>query len=101
MPQLGLPRSSSQTDVLLELKTFIAGATQATKCIQLELTKSALRLLKTLPAAREAVLEYFCTVFRNAASNYIARIEVTRSFEHFIINLWNPGILESNNCKLD
>lgn len=78
MPQTGYVRSVPHQDVLYELKLFISGATQNVKCNQLELTKSALTLLKTIPAARDAVLEYFCTVFNSATLNYISRIEVDK-----------------------
>ncbi|XP_031350418.1 integrator complex subunit 5 isoform X1 [Photinus pyralis] len=68
-------RNVQQPDVLLELKSFIGGATHSTKPNHFELTKAALNLLKTLPAARDAVLEYFCTVFNVATQNFIVRIE--------------------------
>ncbi|KAK4875105.1 hypothetical protein RN001_011527 [Aquatica leii] len=68
-------RNIQQTDVLLELKSFIGGATQTTKYNHFDLTKAALSLLKTLPAARDAVLEYFCVVFNTATQNFIVRIE--------------------------
>ncbi|KAK5644511.1 hypothetical protein RI129_005811 [Pyrocoelia pectoralis] len=68
-------RNIQQPDVLLELKSFIGGAAHSTKPNHFELTKAALNLLKTLPAARDAVLEYFCTVFNMATQNFIIRIE--------------------------
>ncbi|KAF5276285.1 hypothetical protein FQA39_LY06634 [Lamprigera yunnana] len=68
-------RNIQGPDVLVELKSFIGGATQTSKYNHFDLTKAALSLLKTLPAARDAVLEYFCTVFNTATQNYINRIE--------------------------
>lgn len=69
-------RSASQQDITEELRSFIAGTTRSTKCNPLDLTKTAVSLLKTLPTTREAIFEYFCTVFDNATQNYITRIEV-------------------------
>lgn len=69
-------RHTSQQDVTEELRCFIAGNTRSTKSNPLELTKTAVSLLKTLPATRDAVFEYFCTVFDNATQNYITRLEV-------------------------
>lgn len=59
-----------------ELSAFISGTTKRTSCSPLELTKTSLTLLKSLPATRDAVFEYFCTVFDNASQNYITRLEV-------------------------
>ena len=61
-----------------EMKLFIGGATKIVTCNQLDLTKTALSLLKTLPACRDAVLEYFCSVFAETAERYIVSIEVCR-----------------------
>lgn len=70
-------RSASQQDITDELHSFIAGTTtRSIKSNPLDLTKTAVSLLKTLPATREAVFEYFCTVFDSATQNYITRIEV-------------------------
>lgn len=65
-------------DIMQELKLFIGGARKKIKCNPLELTKTALSLLRNLPATRDAVLEYFCTNFDTAAQNYIVRLEVCR-----------------------
>lgn len=67
--------SQSQPDILSELNIFISGARQDTKISPLDLSKTALFLLKNLPAARDAILEYFCKLFDIAVSNYIVRIE--------------------------
>lgn len=63
-------------NILNELKIFIAGTTRSSKFNELELTKTALNLLKTLPASRDAVLEYFCSIFDAAVKKYVALIEV-------------------------
>ncbi|KAF2885662.1 hypothetical protein ILUMI_20513 [Ignelater luminosus] len=68
-------RNVQQQDVIYELKAFIGGSTQDTKCNHVDLAKTALSLLKTLPAARDAVLEYFCVVFNSATQNFIVRLE--------------------------
>ncbi|KAJ8931709.1 hypothetical protein NQ314_015356 [Rhamnusium bicolor] len=68
-------RNVPQQDLLSELRFFIRGATKKEKCNPLDLTKSALTLLKCLPASRVAIFEYFCKVFENASLNYIEGIE--------------------------
>ncbi|GFG34362.1 hypothetical protein Cfor_08970 [Coptotermes formosanus] len=62
-------------DLMTELRTFVAGATRPVKTNPLELARTALSILKTLPAARDAVLEYFCTLFDSAVSKYVTQIE--------------------------
>lgn len=78
-------RNNQQLNILNELKAFIGGATRTTKNHQFELAKSALSLLKSLPAARDAVLEYFCTVFDTATQNFIVRIEVIILYNFFYL----------------
>ncbi|ENN75427.1 hypothetical protein YQE_07978, partial [Dendroctonus ponderosae] len=68
-------RDLPQQDLLNELKAFISGTRKFSRQNSLELTKTALVLLKKLPACRGAVFEYFCKVFDAAASNYIESIE--------------------------
>ncbi|XP_066144042.1 integrator complex subunit 5 isoform X1 [Euwallacea fornicatus] len=68
-------RNAPQQDLLNELRTFIKGTRKKEKQISVELTKTALILLRKLPSSREAIFEYFCTVFDAAASNYIEAIE--------------------------
>ncbi|XP_069703249.1 integrator complex subunit 5 isoform X2 [Periplaneta americana] len=62
-------------DLMSDLRTFVAGATRPVKTNPLELARTALSILKTLPAARDAVLEYFCTLFDSAVSKYVTQIE--------------------------
>lgn len=65
-----------QHDLMEDFRLFIAGTTvNAGRCNPLELTRAALTLLKALPATRDAVFQYFCGVFDNAAQNYILRLE--------------------------
>lgn len=68
-------KNLQQPDILSELNSFIIGVSQSSKSNPVNLSKNALFLLKNLPAARDAVLEYFCNVFDAAASNYIKRYE--------------------------
>ncbi|GLH07144.1 Uncharacterized protein GBIM_12672 [Gryllus bimaculatus] len=75
MASTSVIKSVPPQDLLTELRTFVAGATRAVKTNPLELARTALSLLKTLPAARDAVLEYFCTLFDSAVSKYVAQIE--------------------------
>lgn len=76
-------------DLLGELRLFIAGTTRTVKCNELDLVKTALNLLKTLPASRDAVLEYFCSVFDASVKKHVAMIEVicifSSMFEHLYI----------------
>lgn len=65
-----------QHNLMEDFRLFIAGTTvNANRCNPLELTRAALALLKALPATRDAVFQYFCGVFDNAAQNYILRLE--------------------------
>jgi len=77
-------------DLMTELRTFVAGATRPVKTNPLELARTALSILKTLPAARDAVLEYFCTLFDSAVSKYVTQIEVSVkvSFRVYTVQLW-------------
>ncbi|KAG5897481.1 hypothetical protein JTB14_031106 [Gonioctena quinquepunctata] len=69
-------RNAPQQDLMNELKFFVKGAaTRKEKPNALDLTKSALTLLKSLPASRIAVFEYFCRVFDSASLNYIQAVE--------------------------
>ncbi|KAJ8920161.1 hypothetical protein NQ315_011822 [Exocentrus adspersus] len=68
-------RTVPQQDLMHELRFFIRGAIKKEKCSSLDLTKTALTLLKCLPASRTAIFEYFCKVFDTAALNYINGIE--------------------------
>ncbi|XP_046389337.1 integrator complex subunit 5 [Ischnura elegans] len=64
-----------QQDSLSELRTFVAGATRTVKTNPLELARTALSLLKTLPSTIDAVLEYFCALFDVAVAKYVSQIE--------------------------
>lgn len=66
------------TDLMGELRAFIAGATKNARKGHLDigLARVALSLLKTLPASREAVLEYFCSLFDEVVGRYIENLEV-------------------------
>lgn len=68
-------RNINQPNILAELNAFVTGATQASTLHSLDLSKNAIFLLKNVPAARDAILEYFCNLFDNAVGNYITRIE--------------------------
>ncbi|KAJ8976189.1 hypothetical protein NQ317_002238 [Molorchus minor] len=73
----------SPQDLLGELKFFIRGATKKEKFNPLDLAKSGLTLLKSLPASRSAIYEYFCNVFDSAAANYIKGIETEIKTENY------------------
>lgn len=70
-------RNIPQQDLLNELKTFIAGTHKQDKQNSVELNKTALILLRKLPACRSAIFEYLCKVFDTAAYNYIQALEVS------------------------
>ena len=50
------------------------GSTFETKVSNEDLVHSALLLLRTLPSARQAVLEHLCNVFDEAVNNHILHI---------------------------
>jgi len=67
----------SPQDILTEVRKFISGAIRpAHNTNTQDVTRTALSLLKNVPAAREAVLEYFCNVFFVAVTKYVRQIEV-------------------------
>lgn len=75
MSQPTIVRNMPQ-DLVKELRFFLKGTSKKEKCNPVDLTKSALTLLKCLPASKAAVFEYFSKVFDKAAINYITAIEV-------------------------
>lgn len=80
-------RNPTQQNCLNDLKNFIDGVTKQSKCNPLDLTRTALSILKSLPASRDAVLSYFCSVFDRAAENYVCAIEVLYTLI-VIIGIW-------------
>lgn len=70
--------SLSPQDILAEVRKFISGAVSrpSHSANTQDVTRTALFLLKNVPAARDAVLEYFCSVFFAAVSKYVRQIEV-------------------------
>lgn len=83
MTQSAVVRNIPQQDLLNELKTFIAGTRKQDKQNSVELNKTALILLRKLPACRSAIFEYLCKVFDTAAYNYIQALEVSKSHKVF------------------
>ena len=72
----------SPQDILAEVRKFISGAARPSHSTNtLELTRTGLSLLKNVPAARDAVLEYLCNVFSVAVNKHVRQIEVI--FNHF------------------
>lgn len=70
-------RMMSTQDVLIEIRKFINGAVRSSHNKNVaDLTRTGLTLLKNVPATRDAVLEYFCTVFEAAVTKYVRQIEV-------------------------
>ncbi|XP_037083736.1 integrator complex subunit 5-like [Pollicipes pollicipes] len=58
-----------------ELRRFLKAATNETRLSQPELTHIALRLLKSLPAARDAGLEYLSSVLDGCTAQFVAKLE--------------------------
>lgn len=67
----------SHQDILAEVKKFISGAVRPIHSTNTQdVTRTALYLLQNVPAARDAVLEYFCNIFFVAVTKYVRQIEV-------------------------
>lgn len=74
----------SPQDLLAEVRKFISGAVRSTHGSNtLELARTSLSLLQNLPAARDAVLEYFCTVFSVCVNKHVRQIEVNKLLPYF------------------
>lgn len=56
--------------LLLKLHEFITGISMGIQTGPAELAETALCLLNTLPSAKDAILEYFCTVFHHSVDTY-------------------------------
>lgn len=68
----------SPQDILVEVRKFISGAVRPSHSTStLDVTRTALTLLRNVPAARDAVLEYFCNVFFIAVTKYVRQLEVS------------------------
>lgn len=65
---------------LSDLRLFLAGTSSYDSKIRpSDVAKAAIRLLKTLPVAREAVLEYMHNLFDDAVSRHIVRLDSEES----------------------
>lgn len=62
--------------MLKEVRNFVKGSTYETKVSNEDLVRSALLLLRTLPSARQAVLEHLCNVFDEAVNSHLLQIEL-------------------------
>ncbi|KAL0106307.1 hypothetical protein PUN28_016197 [Cardiocondyla obscurior] len=70
----------SPQDILNEVRKFICGALRSSHNTNMQdVTRTALFLLKNVPAAREAVLEYFCNIFFVAVTKYVRQIETKQN----------------------
>ncbi|XP_064477037.1 integrator complex subunit 5-like [Ornithodoros turicata] len=68
--------TQSDTNTLSDLRLFLAGTAGYDKKIKpADVTKAAIRLLKTLPAARDAVLEYMHNLFDDAVNKHIMKLD--------------------------
>ncbi|XP_052267414.1 integrator complex subunit 5-like [Dreissena polymorpha] len=68
----------NSNDILKEVRHFIHGASHKVLSLRQRetLSQSALVLLRNLPTARYAVLEYIANVFDEAVNNYLVEIDV-------------------------
>ena len=62
-------------DMLLQVRKFLKGLAHDSRSTNHELIKSSVMLLKTLPATRFAVLEYFSSVYDDAVYNLLSSNE--------------------------
>ncbi|XP_058797109.1 integrator complex subunit 5 [Phymastichus coffea] len=67
-------------DIMIEVRKFISATARSSQSSNtLELTRTALSLLKNVSATREAVLEHFCTVFSVAVTKFVRQIETRQN----------------------
>ncbi|EFN88542.1 Integrator complex subunit 5 [Harpegnathos saltator] len=70
----------SPQDILAEVRKFISGTVRPSHNTNTQdMTRTALFLLKNVPATRAAVLEYFCNVFFIAVTKYVRQIETNQA----------------------
>ncbi|KAK6167219.1 hypothetical protein SNE40_021307 [Patella caerulea] len=69
------PVALQPTEILNEVNNFLYGACREEKVASESLAKSALCLLRSMPAARHAVLEHFCNVFNEAVRRHLLVLE--------------------------
>ncbi|XP_013776240.1 integrator complex subunit 5-like [Limulus polyphemus] len=109
--------TAEPNQIIRELQVFLAGSTHSGKVRRAEVTNSALFLLKHLPVAKEAVLEFMNSLFDEAVNNRILKIELednatvasnVASDEHFLSEVYsmlfsfvkdNPGAWAPIICK--
>ena len=65
-------------EILQEVRNFLHGANYRVQNQKQResLAQSALILLRTLPAARHAVLEYMANMFDEAVNNYLLEMDI-------------------------
>ncbi|KAL3871772.1 hypothetical protein ACJMK2_039750 [Sinanodonta woodiana] len=74
-----LSKTLGPQDLLNEVRSFVQGVTYKGKVKNESLVQSALLLLKTLPAARHAVLEHLANVFGEAVNMHLMNLEFGRN----------------------
>nr|XP_014282569.1 integrator complex subunit 5 isoform X2 [Halyomorpha halys] len=62
-------------DLRAELRLFIAGVGKPSTGSPLELIRKGFSLLKSLPASKDAVLEYFGSFYEKSVANYLKHLE--------------------------
>ncbi|XP_054920403.1 integrator complex subunit 5 isoform X2 [Dermacentor andersoni] len=68
--------NNAAADALNDLRLFLAGTSSYDSKVRgSDVAKAAIRLLKTLPVAREAVLEYMHNLFDDAVNRHIMRLD--------------------------
>lgn len=63
-------------DLRTELRLFIAGVSKPATGSPLELIRKGFSLLKSLPASKDAVLEYFGTFYEKSVCSHMQELEV-------------------------
>jgi len=72
-------------DMLKQVSRFVKAAStpnELNESGRIELAHTAISLLQTLPAARDAVLEYLCTIYDQAVNQHINRLDDVNSGIH-------------------
>ena len=66
-------------EILKQVRNFVKGSTRESEITASELIKSALFLLRSLPSARQAVLEHLSNVFDEAVNTHILKLDLGNS----------------------
>lgn len=88
-PASPTPETGDGDDLLLELRSFLAAANNITHAPISLLNRNvdaAIRLIRCLPAAKEAVLEYFSSIIDKSISSHICSLELANNIQATDLN---------------